>query len=248
MTLSQIEQAAFNNAALCDLVCRAHGISGEFNDAIWINRHPVPRFYSNAITLLGQQAAATQVSLIRDLIDSDLPDRWSVKDSFYTLDLTNLGFQVLFEATWLWRSAAPVNPSGTNTGAQWTWVSDASELAQWEAAWSDEPTNQSLTRQPRIFLPALLADQNIGILAGHQDETIIAGAIANRTGEVVGLSNVFAPATNRDLYWAECVAAVGERFPGLPFVGYERGPDLVIAQAVGFERLQDLRVWIRKGS
>jgi hypothetical protein len=60
------------------------------------------------------------------------------------------------------------------------------------------------------------------------------------------LSNVFVPLNARAEFWAGCIASVQERFPGVPLVGYEREPDRTVAQAAGFERVQDLRVWIRQ--
>ena len=246
MTLSRIGQAARNNAIWCDAVCRAHGTPGEFYDAVWINRHPVPRFYSNAVTLSDQRDVTTQLAHIQDLIVTGLPGSWSVKDSFCSLDLAELGFQLLFEATWLWRTPSPTVPHSANTRTRWTWVRSALELTQWETAWSGDPANSSSTRQPRLFVPALLADQSIAFIAAYQDEEIVAGAIANRTDDVVGLSNVFVPSADSALFWAGCIATVHDRFPGLPLVGYERGPELAMAQAVGFERVQDLRVWTRQ--
>jgi hypothetical protein len=247
MTPSRMAQAAHNNAIWCDTVCRTHGTPGEFSDTLWLNRHPVPRFYSNAVTLSDQQAAAAQLAHLRALVASGPPGRWSVKDSFCALDLTTLGFQLLFEATWLWRAPSPIAPQSANTRTRWTWVDSAAELAHWEAAWSRDPANTSPTPQPRLFLPALLADRDIAFLAAYQDDAIVAGAIANRTDEVVGLSNVFVLLAERAGFWAGCIAAIQERFPGMPIVGYQRGLDLAVAQAVGFEKMQDLRVWIRQG-
>ncbi len=246
MTLADVEQAARNNAIWCDTVCRSHGIPGELHASLWINRHPVPRFYSNVVTLADQRSATAQLAHIQALLDSDLPGNWSIKDSFCALDLTDLGFQILFEATWFWRAATPPAQLEPNARIRWTLVHTESELAQWETAWSGEPGNKSLTPQPRLFVPALLTDQNLAFIAAYQDEAIVAGAIANRTGHVVGVSNFFTPAAGKDLYWAGYVATVQERFPGLPLVGYARGAELVAAQKARFERLQDLRVWIRQ--
>jgi hypothetical protein len=246
MTPSRTEQAARNNAVWCDTVCRAHGIPGEFHDSLWMNRHPVPRFYSNAVTLSDQRNATTQLAHIQALLDSGLSGNWSVKDSFCVLDLTDLGFQVLFEATWLWRAPAATAPHDTDCRIRWTWVHGESELAQWETAWNGAPAITSSTKQPRLFVPGLLADPDLGFLAAYQDKAIVAVAIANRTENVVGVSNIFTPAAGDDLFWAGCIATVQERFPGLPLVGYQRGPELEVAQRAGFERLQDLRVWIRQ--
>ena len=246
MTPSRIEQAARNNAIWCDTVCRAHDTPGEFHDEVWLNRHPVPRFYSNAVTLSDQRAAATQLAHIQALIGSGLPGSWSVKDSFRSLDMTDLGFHVLFEATWLWRAPAPTAPQGANANMRSTQIGNATELAQWETAWDGEPAKTSSTPQPRLFVPALLADQNVAFIAAYQGEAIVAGAIANRTDDVIGLTNVFAPAADGDLFWEGCITAIQDRFPGLPLVGYQRGPGLAVAQTVGFQKLQDLRVWIRE--
>jgi hypothetical protein len=71
---------------------------------------------------------------------------------------------------------------------------------------------------------------------------VVAGDIANRSGDVVGVSNVFAHADAKRS-WAGCLAASIDAFPGLPLVGYERGDELVIAQALGFEAMGPLRVW-----
>ncbi len=69
--------------------------------------------------------------------------------------------------------------------------------------------------------------------------------LANRTDDVVGLSNVLVSAEDTVSFWAGCVATVHESFPGLPLVGYERGRELAVAQAVGFDLLQPLKVWLR---
>lgn len=82
---SRAEQAARNNAIWCDTICRAHGFPGEFHDSLWLNRHPVPRFYPNVVTLADEHRSAEQLTHIRDLIAADLPGSWAVKDSFSTL-------------------------------------------------------------------------------------------------------------------------------------------------------------------
>ena len=54
MTYARVEQAARNNAVWCETVCRVHGTPGEFYNVLWLNRHPVPRFYPNVVTLSTQ--------------------------------------------------------------------------------------------------------------------------------------------------------------------------------------------------
>jgi len=245
MTLSQVEQAARNNAIWCDTVCHAHGAAGEFHEAVWFNRNPVPRFYPNVVTLSNQRHAAAQLAHVQELVAAILPDHWAIKDSFGELDLAALGFQLLFEATWLWRVPSAPLPSAHHHGIQWVRLQDESKLAQWESAWNGNSADPSSPQQPRLFLPALLTDPNIAFIAAYQGSEMIAGAIANCTDTVVGLSNIFAPPEDSLSCWAGCVATAQASFPGYPLVGYESGPELALAETVGFEKLQTLRVWAR---
>lgn len=73
---------------------------------------------------------------------------------------------------------------------------------------------------------------------------IIAGAIANQSDDVVGLSNMFGPQGQGLRVWSGAVAAALEAFPGRPLVGYDSGSDLAGAQSVGFVAVGPLKVWI----
>jgi hypothetical protein len=236
-----VAQAAHNNAVWCDTVCRTHGVPGDLRPGIWLNLHATPPFYPNAVTLTNTHDHATQLAAIRDLLAAGIPGAWAVKDSFCALDLAPLGFQPLFEATWIARPATIPRPQQESTGAEWRAVRDAAELQAWEAAWS-EPTDHTKPAPARIFLPALLDDPNVLLLAAYCEQRIVAGAIANRSGEVVGLSNIFVPEQGAATYWAEATGALADLFPGLPIVGYTSGAELAF-QALGFEALHPLRVW-----
>jgi hypothetical protein len=256
---------ARNNALWCDAVCRANGAPGEFHDAIWLNRHAVPPFYSNAVTLT-PGGAAGQLALIEELAAARRA--FSVKDSFAALDLRPWGFEALFEATWLWRAAdgqqmtddrprttdshdhAPGRGpwsvvSGQPSGLMWSAVTDETGLARWEAAWAGLHAGQLVPDSERIFRPALLAEPGVAFLAGSRRSEIVAVAAANLTGDVVGLSNVFAPDEDAAACWAGAVALATALFPDRPLVGYERGDDLALARSLGFQPLGDLRVWVR---
>ena len=152
-------------------------------------------------------------------------------------------YDVLFEGQWLWGAAYRPPPTPLATGLSWTTVQEPADLIRWEAAWNGVPADDPSTLPPRTFLPALLSDPDIRFIAGYADRQIVAGAIANRTGDVVGVSNVFFPEADAAHYWARSLAPIIAPFPGLPLVGYERGNDLVIAQMQGFEVVGSLRVW-----
>jgi len=236
-------RAARNNAVWCDTVCRAHGRAGEWRDGIWINRHDTPRFYPNAVTLSADPAP---LDWVRTLIDAAIPGEWAIKDSFAALDLAPLGFRLLFAASWISRPASSPSPGAAIAGIRWGNVADASELTEWERAWN--AANDGVQPPPaRIFLPALLGDEAVAFIAAYRGERIVAGAIANRTGDVAGLSNLFALSVEGAAVRAGCVAQAIRTFPGLSLVGYERGNDVVTARSLGFETLGPLRVWVRVG-
>ena len=239
MGLHRVQQAARNNALWCDAVCQVHGTLGVWTDALWFNRGMAPRFYPNAITLRPNQGNALGAVL------DQLPIHCAVKDSFNDLSLGNAGFQVLFEASWLWRAAAAVIPPVAALDMRWMRVSDEEQLTRWELAWGGISAVPGYTLSERIFLPALLADPNIAFLAAWQGEQLRAGVIANQGAGVVGLSNLFAHDGDAAVTWAGAVAAIAAQFPGRDTVGYERGDDLALAQLSGFESIGPLRVWAR---
>jgi hypothetical protein len=242
---SRAAQAANNNAAWCDTVCRAHGNPRILQSEIWYTLRPTPRFYPNAVTL-DPDGSAVQIPAIQRLIDSGELAGFAVKDSFLNLNLAPLGFDPLFEAVWLWRSESLALPADLPDGIRWETVRDPDELVRWELAWDSRAPEDQLSPEVRIFLPSLLADPDVRFVAGYRDSRIVAGAIGNRSGEIVGLSNVFAPADQAAGYWAGCMREISAAFPGLPMVDYEHGAELDLALSLGFEEIGPLRIWARR--
>ncbi|MGC1192837.1 MAG: hypothetical protein WA861_19810, partial [Candidatus Binatus sp.] len=180
-----------------------------------------------------------------ELLAVGLPSGWAVKDSFCALDLVSRGFQVLFAAEWIYLSVSRMKDIAPRSSARWEIVRSDRALAEWESAWRSAAGD---TSKERIFLPALLENEDIAVVAGYRDDHIVAGAIANRSNGVVGWSNFFAPAAEILDAAAASLATLSGVFNGLPIVGYERGDDLRNALALGFESLGPLRVWTFAGS
>jgi hypothetical protein len=147
------------------------------------------------------------------------------------------GFSVLVEAEWLVRWP---NEPGSRRGAEvdlaWRRVADAEELARWEDGWRDDA--------PVGTFPASLLEAGLVFLAAYDGDSLVAGALANQTSGVVGVSNVFARSRSRSEVWPGCLRAISERFGELPVVGYESGAALRDAVGQGFETLAPLRVWV----
>ena len=153
---------------------------------------------------------------------------------------------MLFDAEWIYLPVSRLKEIvSARTSARWEIVRNDLALAEWESAWSSAAGD---TSKERIFVPALLENKDIAVVAGYRDDHIVAGAIANRSDGVVGWSNFFAPAAEILDAGAASLATIGGVFSGLPIVGYEHGDDLRNAHALGFESLGPLRVWTFAGS
>ncbi len=235
---SRIADAVTDNARWCHLVSSTHGIAGRFDADAWVSARRTPPMYPDAITLTDDVSIESLLSRIDRTAGS------SIKDSFSTLDLTAAGFNVLFDAQWFWRAAAPPPAGGP---LHWERVERPDDLR----AWSLEHGGGS------TFSPALLDEPSVTILAGrHPGGRLAAGAVATEGGAAVGISNVFAvgagdddgaaAATFADVF-AGATAAIVERFPDRSVVGYLSTVELAAARAAGFETIGPLRIWLLEG-
>jgi hypothetical protein len=237
-----IAQAARNNAAWCDAIARTHDAGGQFLADLWFSDRKLPLFYPNLVTLTAE-GEAVQRDRVAALIEQGPPLPWAVKDSFARLDLTALGFDCLFEASWILFPADGPAAMPADSAIRWRRIGSAGELVAWEKAWRhDLPAGSAA-----LFTPALLDDPALAILAGLQADAIVAGCVLNIAADAVGLSNLFAPEAARDAVWLACRNQAQLFAPGLPIVGYEQGDDLVCALAAGFRELGPLRVWLWTG-
>ncbi len=226
-----VASAARNNAEWCDIVCRLHGMAGEFQDDAWTTGVRMPVHYPDAVTLRPSVDAARILSRI------DASSGCSVKDSFADLDLTPWRFERLFEAHWIHRAAG--SAVGAMGPLDWKAVRDNATLAAWETAWSEGDTG------PRVFRPALLDRDDVVVLAAREAEAIVAGAILSLGAGLVGLSNLFGVDADLGDAFSGAAAAAGRLFPGMAVVGYETGTFVDAAEQAGFERVGQLAVWLK---
>jgi hypothetical protein len=221
----RVLHAADNNARWCDLVCRSHGIPTAFQYGLWVALRRSPDLYPDAVTLIPGLATEDVLRSVQD------GPGCSVKDSFDALDLAPMGFDELFRAQWIFREPAPSRP---NTALAWTVVETDEAFREWTRA----------AGLSGIFRSSLLRNPSVRILAVHGPNGLTAGAVANRTGPVVGVSNVFTTTIAADEAWAGIPHALAVVFPSLPLVGYEQEEDLQAALGGGFTEVGALRVWL----
>ena len=110
-------------------IFRAHGTEFERNSNWWMSRERAPAFHSNFINLTDESSGTFIPSIIELHATLDRP--WAIKDAYASLDLQPFGFEILFEANWVWREAAMAHPPST---AAWTKIQSVEELQKWEKA------------------------------------------------------------------------------------------------------------------
>jgi hypothetical protein len=97
-----------------------------------------------------------------------------------------------------------------------------------------------------VLPEALLRDQSVRVLQRKRANDVSAGAVLNRTGSVVGLSNVFSLNVALDEVWGDLVVLAAQEFPSCPIVGYARAEALDAAIGTGFNDLAGLMVWLQR--
>ena len=215
--------AAVCNASWCDAVCRTLALQTRWGDDAWTVARRSPDGYPDAVTLSPGAKADAVLGRVEGGAGC------SVKDSFAVLDLEPWGFRVLFEATWIRRSAAEAVKPAT---LDWREARTPAELEEW-----------SHGHDLNVFGSQLLNFEDLRFF--YTGPGAGAGFALNPAGGVVGVSNVVAGGADPVVVWSDLNALAAESYPGLDLVGYELGEDLDTAMAVGFAEVGPLRVWMR---
>src|SRR5437660_11860432 len=96
----KVRICAANNADLYEAVFRALGLRGSRDRFMWWSESPAPPYYSN-LTTLDPDAIEPQLKTVKQL-GSVLEGPFAVEDGFCRLHLNDLGFKLLFSASWIW--------------------------------------------------------------------------------------------------------------------------------------------------
>lgn len=238
-----LAQAARNNAEWCNAISSVHAGPGTFEPSFWMRRGEVPPYTSNLVTLAGAEATDSQLIAIRSLRNGGAKLPFSIKDAFNCLELASLGFTKLFEATWIIAHADAPLPADPAERVRWSLVTQPAQLACWERAWRGSSTNEALRDDTRVFPDRLLEVPALRFMLGSLGGVPAACAALNRTGDVVGLSNVFSSRQAVGPLYPGALRIARRLFPGVPVVGYARGDGLAAAKRAGYGELRALTVW-----
>lgn len=136
MPPSRVELAVLNNTRWYEAMFEAHGLACEVDGRVWLSHQTPPPFHSNLV-VLSPDTTQTDVEAYVSELGRRLPTGgWSLKDSYACLDLHSLGFTQLFQAEWIWRDPHPSEARNAAPRLAWAKVRTATELLEWEDAWS----------------------------------------------------------------------------------------------------------------
>ena len=220
-----VKQAVDNNIAWCQLVSAAFGKPSFTTDKVWGLHTTAPLYYPELIT-------TSRTTIEEDILEFlKLDHICSLKDSYATLQLEPLGFQLLIEAEWICHPS--VNEQKPES-CQWSIVQTEKEFERWT----------KMTGLENSIPVDLLANEGVKIFYRDAPDGF-AGFIANVAADAVGISNVFSSGMDNVELWRAIPQAVSTEFPGLLLVGYEEGDSLSVACSSGWTSIGPLRVWIK---
>jgi len=224
-----LSEAVSNNAAWGSAMATSHGIASSCSESIWFNKHPMPAFYPNIVTLKSHVEIDQQIADI----DPHLPAGWGIKDSYKELQLQGKGFSAAFDAYWYCHEPHLARKEKTDFSPRLEYVTNSRELNQWIEAWGQGTD---------IFKPSLLCDETIELaFIKNDDGLLVSGLAINLSGESVGISNAFGKPESI----LACIDEIGERHSGRAIVGYGDKSEVHSLSKVGFRVLGELRVWLR---
>lgn len=238
----KLKNAILNNNDLYEAVFNAQNIGFERNNEIWYSLEKTPPLYSSLVTVSEKWQPDEIFALIDDRFKRENWTEWSIKDSFAARDLRNYGFEKLFDAQWFYLEAAKFAPFDSFLEIEYKIVRDEKLLDDWRLAWD---SNEHLGKM--IFQSAMLGNPQIYFLAGCRDEKFVSGCLINKTADVFGISNFFAPEPKIE-YWSAIIRFVHESIKLANIVGYEKKGFVNKLQPLGFEAVGDLTVWLRSNA
>jgi hypothetical protein len=98
-----------------------------------------------------------------------------------------------------------------------------------------------------MFSDVLLDDPSLAFLGAKIAGEFVAGCIANKSANCVGISNIYSSGS-LICCLDQAKAAVSSFAPDLPITGYAAGPVLHAAQQAGFHTIGDLQVLVAENA
>lgn len=235
----KLKKAIRNNNDLYEAIFSPQQLQSHRNNSIWYCLEKTPPLYSNLVTVCEDWKPDDIFRAIDASFKKENWDEWSIKDSFGCLDLSEYGFEKLFDAKWIYLEAERFAPIKTDGELIYKIVESADVLSDWRIAWD---ADEKLGKE--IFKAKMLDNPKVFFIAGYDKEKIVNGCFINKTADNLGISNFFALDENVD-YWSGMIEFVFDSIEVADIVGYERKNLAERLQSLGFATIGDLTVWLK---
>ena len=236
---SKLVKAINNNHGLYQAVFKHHSISLQFNNDVAYTTKKAPPYYSNLVTRCKEWQPDAIFQQIDNTYHQEGWQEWSIKDSFQVLELTTYGFTKLFDAEWMYLERDKFKPSAANH-LHYKLIQSEEGLEQWRSAWDSD-----IEVGKAIFTPSLLTNACLYFVAGYDKVEIVTGCVINKTEDVLGISNFFAPDQSLH-YWSTLISFIHTSIEKKDLVGYERVDVVSRLNKLGVEPIGNLSVWLKK--
>ena len=237
---NKLGKAISNNNGLYEEIFGSQNIKSQKTDSIWYALEKTPPFYSNLVTLSKDWNPDEIFKTIDLNYEKEKWEEWSIKDSFAVLDLNSYGFEKLFNAQWIYLESSKFIPLVNTKKLRYEIVKNEEVLSAWRIAWD---SNEKIGKE--IFNSKLLDNPKVHFIAGYDEHQIVSGCFVNKTDDVLGISNFFAP--NDDIqYWSGIVSFIFDSIERSDILGYEQNELSAKLQVLGFEKIGNLAVWLKK--
>ena len=244
-----VPEAAANLAGWHDSHLKALGLRTEADPVLWRGTQQAPVLFFSAVTLGGPEQAPAQLETITSWASTRKGEDLAVCDSWATLDLAPLGFDVMRRAQWMIRMPAEPNRSPFPGGFHIERVVIERQMLAWEAAGA-KGFESKTQPEPGAWHPtALLEDARMQVFAGKEGDEVVAGAMAYLSERgICGVYGVSVLPGHRRKGYAEqltwrCVLAR----PHVPASLQPSETAHALYKKMGFEDAGEYVVWFRKG-
>ena len=228
--------AARNHADWCELIARSARIPTTRTGDLWAADVPMPQGHSDVVLL--RPGASPDWGAIRGAKNG-----LTVIDSFADQELSEYGFEKVFEAEWIALDEAG-DGAAADRRAEPVEASRAEPVEAWQRVGRDRfPDWLAEHGSINELEPSILDVAEVAVVEAVVDGRFVAGAIVHASEGVIGLHSVFLGDGSRVEAWRSLAGLAHTRFGHATLVGFETSDSVAAPLAAGFRAVGPMRVW-----
>jgi GNAT superfamily N-acetyltransferase len=238
----KLEIAIRNFVDHCQAIPTALGSPGTRTPYFAANQHTLDIPYPNGITIGGVENSQSHIVQIQQLMAARPPNaKTGVVDAYPNLDLTPLGFEMMFDSPWAYREPTEPNPPPQIDRPIET-VRTPEQLLKFDRA---AAIGFGQPHADTVYSNPLLNDDRYRFCFIRQSGEVVAGVQTFTNEESVGIYTLFTLADHqRKGYAAALVYEALARAPGLPAITNPNDNSDRVFESNGFTRIGTRTIWI----